>query len=177
MLRKLYNFKQLRRVWLYALHCLSGAFSIHINNGEAICIPFTTARRSNHGWRWAVVSVHKRGYINLFQQKKKKKCAEYHFRTYAHVHTSIQKDRSTFMHWKALPMVGRGEFLQLPLHHLYVYSKIWGRTANSLQNAIQRFQNKVLPVYHRGSTMVHSQWYVTQRPSDTYSQHHRLVII
>ncbi len=42
---------------------------------------------------------------------------------YAHVHTSIQKGRSTFTHWKALPMVGRGEFSQLPLHHLYVYSK------------------------------------------------------
>ncbi len=27
------------------------------------------------------------------------------------------------MHWKALPMVGRDEFSQLPLHHLYVYSK------------------------------------------------------
>ncbi len=39
------------------------------------------------------------------------------------VSTSIQKGRSTFTHWKALPMVGRGEFLQLPLHHLYVYSK------------------------------------------------------
>ncbi len=36
---------------------------------------------------------------------------------------SIQKGRSTFKHWKALPMVGRGEFSQLPLHHLYVYSK------------------------------------------------------
>ncbi len=43
---------------------------------------------------------------------------------YAHIHTSIQKGRSTFTHWKALTMVGRGEFSQLPLHHLYVYSKM-----------------------------------------------------
>ncbi len=61
----------------------SSPLSIHINDGEVICIPFTTVRRFNHRQRWAVVSVHESRYINLFLEKKKKKCAQYHFRTYA----------------------------------------------------------------------------------------------
>ncbi len=92
--------------------------SIHINNGETICIPFTTARQYNYRQHWAVVPVRESSYVNLFQSKKNAPniilaptC------TYIHLHRKVYLLSRT-------EKLYRGEFSQLLLHHLYVYSKM-----------------------------------------------------